>query len=76
MGKPQSKVIENGDAQVTVIQNQEIHSIEHGQQFIILWVILVAVLMQLAFTLHGAYKKLEKRNALKAARSIAALDTV
>lgn len=76
MGKTQSKSANNGDAQVTVIQNQELHSEEHEQQSLMLWLILVVVIMQLVIKLYQMYKNREKKIALKAARSIAAINVV
>lgn len=76
MGKPNSKNENNSDNLITVVQNQENHSQDHEQQTLILWLILVAVLFQLAFTLYAAYTKRERKNALRAARSIAAIDAV
>lgn len=77
MGKHQSKNInQNGDPQVTVIQNQEQHSVEHEFHNLLLWLILMTVLAQLVITLYGEYKKREKKVALNAARSIAALNVV
>lgn len=75
MGKPQSKnVNQNGDPQDTVIQTQEEHSDDHRLQELLLWCILVTVVLQLAITLYKQLKKREKKIALNAARSIAALD--
>lgn len=77
MGKTQSKNSENvGDAQVTVIQTQEQHSIDHEAQQLLLWLILVAVLIQLAIKLYETYKQRERKIALKAARSVAAMNEV
>lgn len=76
MGKTQSKN-ENGDVQLTtIVQNQENHSEDHNTQIIISWLILAAVLMQLIITLYTLYKRRERKVAIKAAKSVAALDMV
>lgn len=75
MGKSQSKnVNQNGDPQITVIQTQEQHTDDHQQQELLLWIILATVLVHLAITLYKTLKKREKKIALNAARSIAALN--
>lgn len=75
MGKHQSKENnENGDIQLTVIQDQQQqHSADHEEQTLLLWLILVTVLIHLAITLYKMYKKREKSIAVKAARSVAAI---
>lgn len=57
MGKSQSKnTNQNGDPQVTVIQNQEQHSVEHDSQSLLLWMILAIVLLQLGITLYKSQR--------------------
>lgn len=75
MGKHQSKENnENGDIQLTVIQDQQHqHSADHEEQTLLLWLILVTVLIHLAIKLYKMYKKREKSIAVKAARSVAAI---
>lgn len=75
MGKHQSKENnENGDIQLTVIQDQQQqHSADHEEQTLLLWLILVTVLIHLAIKLYKMYKKREKSIAVKAARSVAAI---
>ena len=78
MGKTQSKSVENtGDAQITVIQQtQEAHSEDHQQHEILLWIVLAMVAIQLIIKLYEVYKKHERKLALKAARSVAAIAEV
>lgn len=75
MGKHQSKENnENGDIQLTVIQDQQQqHSADHEEQTLLLWLILVTELIHLAIKLYKMYKKREKSIAVKAARSVAAI---
>lgn len=76
MGKSVSKSENQGENLITVIQNQVSHGQDHEQQTAILWLILSIVLVQLMLTLHAAYKKRERRNAIKAARSVANINAV
>lgn len=76
MGKHQSKQHnENGDLHLTtVVRNQQTHDEYHVQQTLLLWSILIVVVIHLAIVLYGLHKKREQRVALKAAKSIAALN--
>lgn len=77
MGKTVSKKVDNaGDAHVTVVQTQQQHSEEHEAQQFLLYVILVAVIIQLAIKLYETYKQRERKVALKAARSGATVSEV
>lgn len=77
MGKTQStqQSNENGDVKLTtIIENQQGHGDEHELQTLLLWLILVTVVLHLGIILYAAFKNREKKIALKAAKSIAALN--
>ena len=77
MGKTQSKAIsQSGDPQVTVIQNQEVHTQMHEDHEIKLWIILALLCILVLFKIQSVYKKRERKTAIKAARSVAALSDV
>lgn len=78
MGKTQTKQAnENGDVQLTaIVEKQQTHDEHHQLQILLLWLILIIVAIHLAIVLYGLYKKREKQIALKAAKSIAALNMV
>lgn len=78
MGKTQSKQYnENGEVKLTtIVQNQQTHSEDHEEHTLMLWLILAAVLIQLTITLYTLYKRRERKVAIKAAKSVAALDIV
>ncbi|KXJ30248.1 hypothetical protein RP20_CCG002782 [Aedes albopictus] len=75
--KSNPKTEQNGDSDITIINNQDQHTemlLAHEWKIV---VILVIVGLQLAVTLYVLFMKREKRRASKiAARSIAALNQV
>lgn len=73
MGQDLSKeqdVKQIGDQQVTVIENQEVHTEALAQSDVKLWIILVMVALQLLIIVAKLANKLLKRNARKAAIAI------
>ena len=75
MGTSQSRSVHNsGDAQVNVINTLEGHTVAHDNHELKLWVILVAVIMQLLFLSYKEHQRAAKKRALKAAISVAKLD--
>jgi hypothetical protein len=71
MGNENSKnnagdVKQIGDQQVTVIENQSVHTEYHVQHDVKLWVIIVMVTILLAAKIAKAIFKLCKRQAKKA----------
>lgn len=74
MGHDQSKeeqVKQIGDQQVTVIENQEVHAETLAQSEIKIWIILVIVGLLLLLKLLEETQKKWKKEAFKAARSVA-----
>lgn len=79
MGSSDSKennVKQIGDQQVTVIENQEVHTEYHTQHELKLTIIMVAVLALLALKLIKIGWKFCKRQAFETARSVATLQQV
>lgn len=71
MGKNGSKIKNTGDSTVEV-NNKTFHE-EHAFK---LWLILVLVSIQVIFLVYNQIKKMKKRNAMKAAKSIANLQVL
>ena len=77
MGKTQSHSAQNtGNAQVNVINQLEAHSEAHEGHELKLWLILSLVVIQTAILLYKQYTKSMNRCALKAARSVIAVNHV
>lgn len=74
MGKSNSKTVENsGDPQVIILNQLEAHAemhVSHEQKLI---VIMIVVILQFAMTLYVIYRKHTRKEALKAAKSMATL---
>lgn len=74
MGHTESKTADNsGDANVQIVNRLDAHTDAFETHQFILWVILALVALQLTITLYQLYVKREKRNALKAAHTVAQL---
>lgn len=74
MGKTQSKKAQiSGDPQVAVLNQLEIHEELHTQHEFKLSLILVLVTIHLLITLFRLYKGHTRKQALKAAKSVADL---
>lgn len=77
MGKPNSKTVNlSGDPQVMIMNTLEAHSALHEDHDLKLSIILAAVVTQLLVTAYILWKKHTRRTALKAAKSVAALQQV
>lgn len=77
MGKPQSKVSQNtGDPQVQVLNQLELHEEYHASHDMKLTIILVVVCAQLAIAIYRMYQKHSKKQAVKAAKSIANIKNI
>ena len=75
MGKTQSRSATNsGDAQISIVNALEDHSVAHESHELKLWIILVAVMIQLLLLLYKQQQRAAKRRAMKAAVSVAKLD--
>lgn len=75
--KDQSQDVKQiGDQQVTVIENQEVHTEYHSQHEWKLTVIMIAVLILLALKLLKIAWNFCRKEALKTARSIATIQQV
>lgn len=72
MGKSNSKsaVTHNGDPQIRIVNNQELHGEILEQHETILYVILGIVSLQLIIMLYTLQKKRERKLALKLAKSL------
>lgn len=77
IGKPNSKTVNNrGDPQTIIINQLEEHTEWHASHELKLTVILVAVVFQFLITCYLLWKKQSRKQALKAARSVAQLQHV
>lgn len=76
MGKEQSKEEQNGDSQVTVIQNQAMHTSLHEAHELKLWMVLIISIMHLLLSLYKMHEKRLRKRALKTARSVLDLPKV
>lgn len=79
MGNSDSKdqeVKQIGDQQVTLIENQEIHTEFHNQHEWKLLVIMVAVLILLVLKIMKLLLKFCQKQAFKTARSVATIQQV
>lgn len=77
MGKSNSKIVNNsGDPQNVIINQLEEHSEHHTAHDLKLTVILVAVVLQFLLICYLLLKKHSRKQALKAARSVAQLQHV
>lgn len=75
MGTTKSKITENtGDPQVQVLNQLTIHEELHVQHDIKINIIIIIVSIQLWITLYHVYKEYALKQALKAAKSISALN--
>lgn len=72
--KPSAEV--NGDKDVTIINNQEVHSDYHEEHSVKLNIILVIVILQLMFVMYKVWHKRVQRKAFRKAQSIADIDKV
>lgn len=68
------KVANNGDHQTQVINHLESHTEILDQTEIKLWLILIVVCAQLLLLVYKMHKKQSRRQALKAAKSVAAVN--
>lgn len=73
MGKGGSKIKTTGDSTVEVNNVLEQHQTYHEEHEFKLWLILVLVTVQVVFLVYKQIKKNNKKNAMKAAKSIANL---
>lgn len=75
MGTTESKNTENtGDPQVQVLNQLSVHEELHVQHDTKLNIVIIIVAIQLVITLYRAYKDHAQKQALKAAKSISALN--
>lgn len=74
MGKTQSKKVQvSGDPQVQILNQLEIHEEIQTQHELKLNIILALVAIHLLITLYKLYKEHSRRQAIKAAKSVADL---
>ena len=73
MGKNGSKIKTTGDSTVEVNNVLEQHQTFHEEHAFKLWLILVLVSIQVIFLAYNQIKTMNRRNAMKAAKSIANL---
>lgn len=74
MGKTQSKKVQvSGDPQVQILNQLEIHEEVQIQHELKLNIILTLVAIHLLITLYKLYKEHQRRQAIKAAKSVAEL---
>lgn len=76
MGKGASKSSNEGDANVQITNLLENHQQFHEENALKLWLILVMVGIQTVIMVYNIIKKNTRKNALKAAKSIAVLEKV
>lgn len=65
-----AKVETAGDKDVTIIANQELHTIYHDEHEIKLWLILIIVLIQLLLVFYKLLQRRERRRAFKSRRNL------
>ena len=76
MGNEQSTENNNGDAQINIVNTLNSHSEKHYNHELKLYLILFVVTLQLILTLYKIYKNFYRRQALKAAKTVSALNEV
>lgn len=77
MGTTESKNTENkGDPQVQVLNRLEVHESLHQKNDIKLNIILILVVLQLLIMFYRMYKEHSRKQALKAAKSVSALNNL
>lgn len=77
MGKTQSKKVQvSGDPQVQILNQLDIHEELHNQHDLKLDIILVIVCIQLLITLYKLHKEHNRKQALKAAKTVADLTSI
>lgn len=77
MGKPQSKSTNvAGDPQVEIINNMEQHTTYHEENQLLLIVIMVLVASSMGYAVLKKFVAWQKREAVRAARSLANLNAV
>lgn len=75
MGTTESKNTENkGDPQVQVLNRLEVHESLHQKNDIKLNIILILVVLQLLIMFYRMYKEHSRKQALKTAKSVSALN--
>lgn len=75
MGKPNSKIAQNtGDPQVNILNHLELHEEFHQAHELKLTIILCVVIIQLVLTMYKMYRKYNRVQTLKIARSVANLN--
>lgn len=75
MGNIKSKTSHNsGDPQVQILNSLDVHEEYHAQHDFKINVLLAIVCFHLAITLYRTYKENTKKQALKAAKSIANIE--
>lgn len=76
MGKTASKSSNEGDANVQITNMLENHEAYHEDHQFKLWLILVMVSLHTVIAVYKMMKKYHRKNAIKAAKSVADLQRV
>ena len=75
MGKTASES-NQGDAQINIINELETHKISHDKAEIMIWIILICILFLSVTKIYEINKANAKKNAMKAAELVGALQRV
>ena len=77
MGSTKSKSSQvSGDPQVQILNQLEVHAESHADHDLKTSIILAVVVLQLLLAVMKCYKKHTRTQALKAARSVAAIQQI
>lgn len=74
--KSSPSVNEQGDGDLTIINNQETHTELHQAHEFKLWLIVIMVAIMLTIQIYKIIAKHEQKKVMQKAKSVAALDIV